>query len=140
VISVQIGELDRTMAQKVSERLLPRMPNTLVRSGEIKEEDTPTAQNVLAEDIQTQKQPSKKVERKDVNENELNRAMEELNKHFQIFNTRLSFSFNDDNDMTVIKIQDRNSGEVIKQIPPQEMLDSLSKISNIVGILIDKMM
>ena len=138
---MQVGELEqRVIAQKVGEKILPRIPGAAVRTKAIKEEEKPTAQNIIKEQIQKNLAPQKQDDSQDLKPSELNKTIEELNKHFQIFNTRLSFSFNDESDTAVIKIQDRNSGEVIKQIPPQEMLDSLAKISNIVGLLIDKMM
>jgi flagellar protein FlaG len=82
--------------------------------------------------------------KKDANQSKIgeevfNKAIEELNKNLNMFNSRLSFLYNDDQKLAVIQIMDRKTGEVIKQMPPEEMLKSLSKISNIVGILIDKM-
>ncbi|MBN2010473.1 flagellar protein FlaG [candidate division KSB1 bacterium] len=137
---MQVGELDRTVTRNVGDNLFSRMVQVPGQPTDVKEVDKNTAQYFLKEEIEKNKTSQPKDEHTALNENELNKTIEELNKHFQMFNTRLSFSFNDESDMAVIKIQDRNSGEVIKQVPPQEMLDSLSKISSIVGILIDKMM
>jgi flagellar protein FlaG len=91
-----------------------------------------TAEERKAQDV-INKEPEKEIPKERIDE-----AINELNHHLGIFNSRLSFSFDEEQKMTIIKIQDRETGEVIRQIPSEEMLNSLSKISSIAGLLFDQ--
>ena len=68
--------------------------------------------------------------------NQLNQVVEELNKHLNIFNARMSFFYDEEKKLTVVKIQDRETGEIIRQFPPDDMLKAISKISALVGIVV----
>ena len=70
---------------------------------------------------------------------QMNQVVEELNKHLNIFNARMSFCYDEEKNITVVKIQDRKTGEIIRQFPPEDMLKAISKISALVGIVVDKM-
>ncbi|TVR65162.1 MAG: flagellar protein FlaG [Candidatus Competibacteraceae bacterium] len=53
----------------------------------------------------------------------LTAAVEELNQHFQdLPNTHLQFSMDDQSGEMVVKVMDVEKEEVIRQIPPQEVL------------------
>ncbi len=62
----------------------------------------------------------------------LNNALEEI-KH-----NRLEFSVHEDTGRTVVKIIDQDTGEVIKQLPPEELLDLAEKLKEMSGVLFDK--
>jgi len=70
---------------------------------------------------------------------EMDKVVEELNKQLNIFNARMSFSYDEENRIIIAKIQDRRTGEIIKQFPPEEMLKAMSKISMLVGFVVDKL-
>ena len=50
----------------------------------------------------------------------------------------LSFSVDDATGSTVINIVDSGTGEVIKQIPPDEILNLKKKMGEIQGLILDK--
>lgn len=53
----------------------------------------------------------------------LTAAVEELNQHFQdLPNTHLQFSLDDQSGEMVVKVMDVEKEEVIRQIPPEEVL------------------
>lgn len=62
----------------------------------------------------------------------------EINSNFRIFNTSISFSVDNATGNTVIKILDRESEKVIREIPPSEMLKLAAKFADIIGRLIDE--
>jgi len=66
--------------------------------------------------------------------------IEELDIQLQAFDTRLAFSYDKESKKTIVQVLDRNTGEIIKQIPPEEILKAQSKVSSILGLLVDKMM
>lgn len=63
---------------------------------------------------------------------------ENVSKSVQNLNTRLSFSFNKEKNLIVVQIKDQGTNEVIKQMPPEEMVDSLVGISSTEGFLVDR--
>lgn len=68
----------------------------------------------------------------------LEKIAEEINSDFRIFNTALSFSVDDATGITVIKILDRESEKVIREIPPSEMLKLAAKLADIIGRIVDE--
>ena len=53
-------------------------------------------------------------------------------------NRSLQFQVDQDSGRDVIKVLDKNSGELIKQYPSEEVLSLVSKLSETAGILIDQ--
>lgn len=52
--------------------------------------------------------------------------------------SHLSFSINEDTGRTVVNIIDNDTGEIIKQIPPEEILKLKKKMGEIQGLLLDR--
>lgn len=67
-------------------------------------------------------------------------AVEKLNKLVQSQRTNVSFSVDEAANATVIKVFKTETGELIKQFPPEEILAMKAKISKNVGWLIDDKM
>ena len=42
-----------------------------------------------------------------------------------------------DTGMIVVRITDVSTGEIVKQVPPQELMDADRKMEEIVGLLVD---
>ena len=51
---------------------------------------------------------------------------------------RLSFSVDEDTGDTVIKIVDNRTGDVIRQLPPDEILSLKKRMGEVQGLLLDK--
>lgn len=72
----------------------------------------------------------------------LREAMEEsakaLNKTLEYINTRLSFQIHEETDRLMARIIDVKTLEVIKEMPPEEFLDLIARIREMVGLLIDE--
>jgi len=64
-------------------------------------------------------------------------AVEKLNKLVQSQRTDVSFSVDEDAHTTVIKFFKTETGELIKQYPPEEILAMKAKINKSVGWLFD---
>lgn len=61
-----------------------------------------------------------------------------MNQISELFNRSLQFKVFDETDRLYVQIINKETKEVIKQIPPQEMLELSAKIKEMVGILFDK--
>ncbi len=84
---------------------------------------------------------SPKSERLGFNEklspDEVEELIDELNDVMRIINTKLSFSIDNETKRPIIKVTDRDTEELIRQIPPEELLKVSHKIHELMGILFD---
>jgi flagellar protein FlaG len=64
--------------------------------------------------------------------------VEIMNKAAELYNHQLNFEVYEDTSRMYVQIIDKNTHEVIKQIPSEEMLELSAKIQEMVGIMLDK--
>ncbi len=55
-----------------------------------------------------------------------------------IHNVGLQFSVFEETGQTVVRVVDKDTGELIRQIPPKELLELASKLEDMMGILFDR--
>lgn len=82
-------------------------------------------------------QMDKKKESKDINIKQINEAIDKANKVFNE-STHLKFEVHDKTKDIMIKIIDDNTGEVVKEFPPEKLLDMVAKMWEVAGIFIDE--
>ena len=63
----------------------------------------------------------------------------ELNKALEDVDSNVSVSVDDTTGMVIVRIQDSTTGEIMKQIPPQQLLDADVSMDKIIGLLVDDM-
>jgi flagellar protein FlaG len=56
-----------------------------------------------------------------------------------LYNGELKIEFDEEADMKVVKIVNKENGEIIKEIPPESMVELSKKINEMLGILFDEM-
>lgn len=76
--------------------------------------------------------------RKKTELSELNSAIDKANKVLFKNNTHLQFKVHEKTNEVMVKIIDDVSGEVLKEIPPEKMLDLVAKLWEIAGIIVDE--
>lgn len=69
---------------------------------------------------------------------DIRRSVDELRRVSQHFNKKLSFSFNEDLGQMVVKVIDRNTDKVIKELPPAELQRAHIRIREAIGLLLDE--
>lgn len=69
---------------------------------------------------------------------ELDQAVEKANNHFNTFNRKFEISVHEKTRRISVKILDTETDEVIREIPPEKMLDLIAGIWEAAGIAIDK--
>ena len=70
-------------------------------------------------------------------ENEkLKKAIERMNE--QLPNSEAKFGIHEATNRVMIKLVDKDTQEVIKEIPPEKTLDMLAKSMEIAGVLLDQ--
>lgn len=75
---------------------------------------------------------------KKVNPKELKSAVDVANKVLFKNNTHLKFEIHEKTKEVMVRIVEDETGEVIKEIPPEKMLDMVAKLWEIAGIIVDE--
>ena len=78
---------------------------------------------------QNQKQPS---------QDEIKTAISHANRRAHFGNTSAQFSYHEKTKRISVKILDKDTNEVIKEIPPEETLDMIAKMYELAGIMVDE--
>ena len=69
---------------------------------------------------------------------ELAEAVQDIQSRLEVVGTRLGFSIHEETEDIVVEITNRESGELIRQIPSDEVLELRARLDELVGILFDK--
>lgn len=69
-----------------------------------------------------------------VKKQDFNDAIKAVNDYVEMFNNKVSFSI-DEKSRKIIHVYDNETGELIRQIPPEEMIQLIDKLEEIAGII-----
>ena len=69
---------------------------------------------------------------------DLDRAVDELRRVSQVFDRKLSFTYNEDLNQVIVKVIDRETDTVIKELPPDALQRVHMRIREAIGLLIDE--
>lgn len=116
-----------TVAETVSSNIttLSELKQAEAASAEAKQ-----AENRNSEQKSEESGNQAKLTRKDVEE-----MVEALEDFANTVQTRLNFSIDDDTEDVVVKIMDKETDEVIKQFPAEEILELREKMQDLSGLL-----
>ena len=78
---------------------------------------------------------AKLYEQKTLSREKLSESVQQLNDQLQKFNRDLQFIADEATGKRVIKVIDSNTGAVIRQIPPEEILRIMQNIDNMSGLI-----
>lgn len=67
---------------------------------------------------------------------QIKKAVESLNKKME--HSEAVFGIHEETNRVTIKIVDKNTKEVIKELPPEKTLDMIAKVWEMAGILVDE--
>lgn len=67
---------------------------------------------------------------------QIRKAVEQLNRSME--NSEAIFGIHEDTNRVTIKIVDRATKEVIKELPPEKTLDMIARVWDLAGILVDE--
>lgn len=100
---------------------LPEEEELVLRSGK-KEEEKAKEQNLV----------------KFPREEKMKEFTEGLNRLFQAFDMELRFSIHKPTREIIARIVNRQTGEVIREVPPEKFLDMIAKLRELIGIFVDE--
>lgn len=101
--------------------------------------------NVVASMNETTKQgfsDGKSGKEGQASEKQIKTAISEANSKIKqtstLKSTRCEFSYHEETNRVSIKVVDKDTEEVIREIPPEETLDMIEKMWELAGILVDE--
>jgi flagellar protein FlaG len=116
-------------------------PSVDVRSSSAASPGAPVVQAVQVK-VPVSNEPSLKVQqdaqKRQPTEQEVQQAVAEANSKFSGPNEKIAFGYEKRLNMLIVQVQDRNTGEVVREIPPQEFIDFKVAMRERIGLLLDK--
>lgn len=67
---------------------------------------------------------------------DVDRAAQQINEALQMVSQKLEFSVDKDTDKFVVKVMDKETGEMIRQIPSEELLKIAKALDKLQGLLV----
>lgn len=96
-----------------------------------------SAINELKKEVEGNLQQEETKEKR-INTEELNKLIEEIKRKFDMLNKYLRIDIDTDLEIPVAKIIERDTNRVIRQIPPEYLLELMKRIDQMLGILLDR--
>jgi flagellar protein FlaG len=75
---------------------------------------------------------------KPINEQDLKKAVERLNKFVEGDNITVQYDIHPQFKDIMVKIIDKSTGAVITEVPPKKILDMVAKMCELAGMIFDK--
>ena len=82
--------------------------------------------------------PPKEVTPGDYSEREINLAIEQVQVMMDLRNRSVEFTTDTESGAQVVKVVDSDSGDVIRQIPAEELLSFMRNLTRMLGTFIDE--
>ena len=100
----------------------------------------PTVQDRQAakEEEQKEKEQEGRLEPGTMSEESVSEMTDTFNQLMDKINCNLEFNYNKEVDMFNVKMIDKETKEVIKEFPPEEMIENMIKAKDWLGAFIDK--
>lgn len=106
-----------------------------VESNEIHQSDTQQSYIKKIIDTEDKQEP---IIVSEITKEELEQMVEKANQFLLGLETQFDFKVHEGTGRTVVRLIDKQSEEVVKEIPPEKMLDILASIWDSAGILVDR--
>lgn len=112
-----------------SNRTAPVYSSTSTKLADERLERKTSEQDVQKADKKGKAEPTAKA---------LETAVAQMNNYVEKFTTKIGFSFDSEREKFAIVVTDKETGEVIRQIPAKEVMELNKKMEEIAGIIFDE--
>ena len=103
------------------------------------QESAPTPQSAAVSSLQTQSaEPTVAMPVAAPAQAVVEQAVEKVKQHIEMTNSTLDFSIDEDSGKTIVRITDRATGDLIRQVPSEEMLQIARSLDQMQGILVQE--
>ncbi len=65
-------------------------------------------------------------------------ALQEIEEFLGGFDKRLEFTIDDEAERVVVRVLDRSTGDIIRQVPPEHLLPIIASVNRLLGMLFDR--
>ena len=115
-------------------------PETLAPSGiAVKTPDAVFARRYTARPENDARQGKPSLEQQEASLRErVEESVEDLNEFVQPYNTSLQFAIEEENQTVIVKVIDRDTHEVLKQLPSEEAIELAKALDKLKGLLIQQ--
>lgn len=96
----------------------------------------PLKREPQAQDSAVAIKPDRNTQKKEISEAEVIEAIEKANLKLLLYDSRVEFSIHEQTRQIMVKIY--KNDEVIREIPPEKILDMVAKMMELAGILVDE--
>lgn len=107
-----------------------------IAANEIAQDTTNISTKEASEDNANQEENQQSKQQLDKQNAKIKRAVEDINK--RAMNSEAIFGIHDATNRVTIKIVDRSTKEVIKELPPEKTLDMIAKVWELAGLMVDE--
>ncbi len=76
--------------------------------------------------------------REEIPREEVEKAAEKLNHLMGLLDKRMEFKIHEGTKRIMVKIVNRDNGDVLSEIPPEKVLDIIGSIQEMVGLIVDQ--
>jgi flagellar protein FlaG len=80
----------------------------------------------------------KDLQKKTRSTDEINKELDAINEKLNMSNSSLQFNVDETSQELVVRVVDRDSGKVIRQIPPESIVRLRASLKEMTGLLIEK--
>jgi len=145
--SVVVGAFEKINMNKPrsSDSMQPSKNNEVAKSEKVGVSDSPRfivdIQGMEAEDegfFQQDEQEEFHLEPGTLDEEAVDFMTKELNELMSKINCNIEFTYHEDAGMMSVKMVDKETQEVIKELPPEEMIENMMKAKDWLGAFLDK--
>lgn len=84
------------------------------------------------------KRNTKMDEKEEIDITEIEHLINQSNKQMLVYDRRLDISIHEKTKQIMVKVIDAGTDEVIREIPPEKVLDIKAKLAELRGIMLDK--
>ncbi len=88
----------------------------------------------LSEGVKIDSQPTG-TENVEISKSDITNIVASVNEYVKVFSTKVTFGYDYENERQIILVKDKETGEIIRQIPPKEMINLLKQLEKISGII-----
>ena len=88
--------------------------------------------------VQDQNQTQDQSRNNKVDEKELRKAVDRLNRFVEADNIKVTYDVHPQFGDLMIKITDKSTGNVISELPPRKILDMVAKMCELAGVIFDR--
>ncbi len=69
---------------------------------------------------------------------DLSKTVDKVKNFVESITTKLTFDYDPESDERIIYVRDQETGKIVRQIPPEEMIKLISSMDEITGILFNR--